>query len=270
MFGDASIVLRGTFVASCMHYSERLCMRLLLVEDNEELAQLLSQRVQAAGYEADLLVTAADALTAVMTTRYAAMVLDLGLPDGDGLSVLREIRQREDPLPVLVLTARGGLQDRVSSLRSGADDYLAKPFAFERTDSPVGSTFAASRPTARALASNCKPRIRHRRPTGIHRRRTASPISQRNDAARTFDASQGSRCRKETGRRHHFWIVPRCRLECGRGLHPSPPEATFWAWCESTNPYHSRGRISHVGGEGLVTVTYSADSLLLDRLPPRT
>jgi DNA-binding response OmpR family regulator len=106
-------------------------MRLLLVEDNEELAQLLSQRVQAAGYEADLLATAADALTAVMTTRYAAMILDLGLPDGDGLAILREMRQREDPLPVLVLTARGGLQDRVSGLRSGADDYLVKPFAFE-------------------------------------------------------------------------------------------------------------------------------------------
>jgi DNA-binding response OmpR family regulator len=114
-----------------MHYSERLCMRLLLVEDNEELAQLLSLRVQAAGYEADLLATAADALTAVMTTRYAAMILDLGLPDGDGLAILREMRQREDPLPVLVLTARGGLQDRVSGLRSGADDYLVKPFAFE-------------------------------------------------------------------------------------------------------------------------------------------
>ena len=106
-------------------------MRLLLVEDNEELAQLLSQRVQAAGYEADLLATAADALAAVMTTRYAAMILDLGLPDGDGLAILRAMRQREDPLPVLVLTARGGLQDRVSGLRSGADDYLVKPFAFE-------------------------------------------------------------------------------------------------------------------------------------------
>src|SRR6266699_326767 len=106
-------------------------MRLLLVEDNEELAQLLAQRLQAAGYETDLLTTAAEALAAVTTTRYAAMVLDLGLPDGDGLSVLREIRRGEDPLPVLVLTARGGLQDRVSGLRSGADDYLVKPFAFE-------------------------------------------------------------------------------------------------------------------------------------------
>src|SRR6516164_7447507 len=106
-------------------------MRLLLVEDNEELAQLLTQRLHAAGYETDVLTTAAEAQTAVTTTRYAAMVLDLGLPDGDGLSVLREIRRREDPLPVLVLTARGGLQDRVSGLRSGADDYLVKPFAFE-------------------------------------------------------------------------------------------------------------------------------------------
>src|SRR5262245_64529310 len=107
-------------------------MRLLLVEDNEELAQLLAQRLQAAGYETDLLTTAAEALAAVTTTRYAAMVLDLGLPDGDGLSVLREIRQHKDPLPVLVLTARGGLQDRVSGLRSGADDYLVKPRSEER------------------------------------------------------------------------------------------------------------------------------------------
>ena len=106
-------------------------MKLLVVEDNEELAQLLARRLQTAGYETDLLTTAAEAQTAVTTTRYAAMVLDLGLPDEDGLSVLREIRQRKDPLPVLVLTARGGLQDRVSGLRSGADDYLVKPFAFE-------------------------------------------------------------------------------------------------------------------------------------------
>src|SRR5262249_52937749 len=106
-------------------------MRLLLVEDNEELAQLLTRRLHPAGYETAVLTTSAEAETGVTTTRYAAMVLDLGLPDGDGLSVLREIRRREDPLPVLVLTARGGLQDRVTGLRGGADDYLVKPFAFE-------------------------------------------------------------------------------------------------------------------------------------------
>src|ERR1700716_3741481 len=106
-------------------------MRLLAGEDNEELAQLLTQRLQAAGYGTDLLPTAAEARIAVTKTRYAAMVLDLGLPDGDGLSILREIRQRKDPIPVLVLTARGGLHDRVGGLRTGADDYLVKPFAFE-------------------------------------------------------------------------------------------------------------------------------------------
>jgi DNA-binding response OmpR family regulator len=106
-------------------------MRLAVVEDNPELAQLLTRGLKAEGYETDLMTTAAEARAAVTTTRYAALILDLGLPDGDGLSILREIRQGQDPLPVLVLTARGGLQDRVSGLRSGADDYLVKPFALE-------------------------------------------------------------------------------------------------------------------------------------------
>jgi DNA-binding response OmpR family regulator len=65
----------------------------------------------------------------VRSVKYAAMILDLNLPDGDGLSLLVELRRRMDPLPVLVLTARDGLQDRVTGLRNGADDYLAKPFA---------------------------------------------------------------------------------------------------------------------------------------------
>jgi len=102
-----------------------------VVEDNEELARLLAQRLQASGYATDLLTTADEARAAVTITRYTAVVLDLGLPDGDGLSILREIRQRRDPIPVLVLTARGGLRDRVCGLRSGADDYVVKPFAFE-------------------------------------------------------------------------------------------------------------------------------------------
>src|ERR1700730_5076735 len=106
-------------------------MRLLVVEDNERLAQLLTKGLLAAGYEIDLLTTAGEARTALTTTRYAALILDLGLPDGDGLSILREIRHRKDPIPVLVLTARGGVHDRVGGLRSGADDYLVKPFAFE-------------------------------------------------------------------------------------------------------------------------------------------
>ena len=106
-------------------------MRLLIVEDNEELAELLAKGLQTAGYESDALSSIEEARSVLETTFYAALILDLGLPDGDGLELLREIRHRNNPIPVLVLTARGGLHDRVQGLRSGADDYLVKPFALE-------------------------------------------------------------------------------------------------------------------------------------------
>jgi DNA-binding response OmpR family regulator len=106
-------------------------MRLLVVEDNEELARLLTKGLETAGFGADFVTTAVEARTVLATTRYAALVLDLGLPDGEGLAILREVRDRKNPIPVLVLTARAGVHDRVTGLRSGADDYLVKPFAFE-------------------------------------------------------------------------------------------------------------------------------------------
>ena len=106
-------------------------MRLLVIEDNEQLSQLLSAEFEAAGFTADLVTTAGEAQAVLASHHYAAIVLDLGLPDGDGLAVLRELRQRGDPTPVLILTARNAVQDRVIGLRNGADDYLAKPFDFE-------------------------------------------------------------------------------------------------------------------------------------------
>jgi DNA-binding response OmpR family regulator len=106
-------------------------MRLLLVEDNERFAALLKQGLAAAGFTVDLLATAEDASTALLTDRCDIVVLDLGLPDADGLSVLAEMRLRGDSTPVLILTARGSLSDRVTGLQSGADDYLVKPFALE-------------------------------------------------------------------------------------------------------------------------------------------
>src|SRR6202140_3143150 len=106
-------------------------MRLLVVEDNAVLSELLAKGLRTAGYETDLLATAAEARAALMTTSYAALILDLGLPDGDGLSILRELRHRKDPMPGLGPPGAGGPHDRVSGLRSGADDYLVKPFALE-------------------------------------------------------------------------------------------------------------------------------------------
>ncbi len=107
-------------------------MRLLVVEDNAELAELLVKGLRTAGFEVDRLGTLGEAQAALATIRYAALVLDLGLPDGDGAGLVRELRnRRKDSIPVLVLTARSGVEDRVSGLRAGADDYLVKPFAFD-------------------------------------------------------------------------------------------------------------------------------------------
>ena len=106
-------------------------MRLLVVEDNDELAGLLQRGLEAEGFAVDHAPTAEDASDALKDARYAAVILDLGLPDRDGGSVLKEMRGRKDGTPVLVLTARGGLHERVAGLQNGADDYLGKPFAFE-------------------------------------------------------------------------------------------------------------------------------------------
>ncbi len=106
-------------------------MRVLLVEDNEELSKLVAGSLKATGFDADLVGNAADAINVLASTHYSAVILDLGLPDEDGAAVLRSIRSRQSAVPVLILTARDGVNDRVAGLRAGADDYLVKPFAFE-------------------------------------------------------------------------------------------------------------------------------------------
>ena len=93
-------------------------MRLLVIEDNAELGQLLAKGLIDAGFQVDSAATAEDARSALMTTRYSSIVLDLGLPDEDGMSILQEIRGKKDPVPVLILTARSAASRGKNSCRS--------------------------------------------------------------------------------------------------------------------------------------------------------
>jgi DNA-binding response OmpR family regulator len=106
-------------------------MRILVVEDEEKVASFIRKGLEQMAYMVDTAGTGEEALGLALTTRYDAIVLDVMLPGRDGLSVVRELRARGSDAPVLALTARGTLEDRVAGLDSGCDDYLPKPFAFE-------------------------------------------------------------------------------------------------------------------------------------------
>jgi len=103
--------------------------RILVVEDDDNIAALLGRELRGLGHTVDLVRYAEDALFAARGNDYALMIVDLGLPDGDGLDLVRELRRRTVEAPILMLTARRRVEDRVIGLSSGADDYLVKPFA---------------------------------------------------------------------------------------------------------------------------------------------
>ncbi|HDR9757812.1 TPA: response regulator [Burkholderia cepacia ATCC 25416] len=104
-------------------------MRILLVEDDPLIGNGLHLGLRREGFAVDWVQDGNAASLALRTTAYGLLLLDLGLPNRDGLTVLKELRQRDDATPAIILTARDGLPDRIAGLDSGADDYLVKPFA---------------------------------------------------------------------------------------------------------------------------------------------
>ncbi|MET3432585.1 two-component system response regulator TctD [Herbaspirillum seropedicae] len=112
-------------------------MRILLVEDHIELSRWLAKAMRDAHLTVECAHNGADADSLLLTQDYALVILDLTLPRMDGMEVLKRMRARGSRTPVLILTARGGLADRVSGLNMGADDYLAKPFELEELEARV-------------------------------------------------------------------------------------------------------------------------------------
>ena len=103
-------------------------MRILVVEDERKTASFISKALQSEGFAVDVFHNGEDALAAATATPFDALVLDIMLPERDGLSVLAELRKRKNATPVLLLSARGEVNERVEGLNAGADDYLPKPF----------------------------------------------------------------------------------------------------------------------------------------------
>src|SRR4051812_39764005 len=126
-------------------------MRILVVEDEKRIADFLCRGLQGAGYAVDAAPNGAVALDHIHTADYDLVVLDLMLPDMDGLQVLEKIRNRKTGPPVLILSARGALDDRVKGLETGADDYLVKPFAFVELLARVRALLRRGQPTPERL-----------------------------------------------------------------------------------------------------------------------
>jgi len=106
-------------------------MRILIVEDSDKIRESVAQALREADYAVDTVTDGRQGLIHAQTGDYDAIVLDLGLPELDGLSVLKKLRDKKIATPVLLLTARDAIDDRVLGLQSGADDYLVKPFALD-------------------------------------------------------------------------------------------------------------------------------------------
>ena len=126
-------------------------MRILVVEDEKRIADFLQRGLESAGYAVDTANDGATALDQVHATEYDLIILDLGLPDMDGLSLLNKIRNRKSSPPVLILSARDQVDDRVKGLEGGADDYMVKPFAFVELLARARALLRRGQPTPERL-----------------------------------------------------------------------------------------------------------------------
>jgi two-component system response regulator QseB len=138
-------------------------MRVLVVEDDRMIAKGLHTALKQDGYAVDGVSVGRSAAAALRSSRFDVVLLDLGLPERDGLEVLRELRSRGDATPVIIVTARDDVQNRIQGLDAGADDYIVKPFDLDEVA-------ARMRSVLRRAAGRGDPRIRHR---GI----TLDPVS---------------------------------------------------------------------------------------------
>ena len=133
-------------------------MRVLVVDDDQRLAANLSRAFELSGIATDVVLNGTDAIAAASTSSYDAMVMDRMLPGMDGIEVVRRLRQRRVAAPILMLTARDSVNDRISGLDAGADDYLTKPFALGEVVARIRALTRRHLPERSAILS-CGPLV---------------------------------------------------------------------------------------------------------------
>jgi len=171
-------------------------MRLLIVEDDLALAAALAAAVARRGFASDTAAGIEDAAQMIRVAQYAAVLLDLGLPDGDGIDLIQKLRGAGHPLPIIAITARSGLDDRVLGLNAGADDYVVKPFEVDelvarlnavlrRQGAMTGSTLVAGNLDFDTLSGDARVdhtllalSARERQLLGLLMRRTGQVVSK--------------------------------------------------------------------------------------------
>jgi two-component system OmpR family response regulator len=131
-------------------------MRVLLVEDDRMVGAAVAQALKDAAYAVDWVTDGRTAIEAAGVETYDVVLLDLGLPGTDGRDVLRRLRQTRDPLPVIIVTARDGINDRIDGLDLGADDYLVKPFEMRELLARMRAVLRRSGSGSSSLLSNGK------------------------------------------------------------------------------------------------------------------
>jgi len=116
-------------------------MNILIVEDEKDLAKIIKKKLERENFTADMSYDGEDAIDKTIVNEYDLIILDIMLPKKSGIDVLKELRDWEDKTPVLILTARDSVEDKVKGLNLGADDYLTKPFAFEELFARIKTIF---------------------------------------------------------------------------------------------------------------------------------
>jgi two-component system response regulator QseB len=183
-------------------------MRVLLVEDDVMIAQGLQTGLRQGGFAVDLMRDAKNAGAALQTTVFDVVLLDLGLPDRDGIEVLRELRKRGNATPVIILTARDEIQQRIAGLDAGADDYIVKPFDLDEV-------MARMRSVLRRASGRGDSSIQH----GELRLDPASRTIERNGTAVNLSA-------------HEFAVLEALLQRPGAVLSRSQLEDRLYGWDE--------------------------------------